>query len=145
MNAIPPSFTRSDAARPEALLPGSGRAAFGQGAANAMSMKWAALQDAAGAVAALAGCALDRPGPEVRNFPAQLRNASGWRRQQAENGVADLAAIMESGLAALLSVNARGADAAPAASALLREFIAARDALLAMAPPSGALGPHRSA
>lgn len=142
---MPPSFPRAESARAEGLLPGSGRAAFGQGAASALSMKWAALQEAAVAVAALAGIAPEKPGPEIRNFPAQIRNVSGWRREQAENGIADLVAIMESGLAALLSVNARGADAGPAAAALWREFISARDALLGLAPPAGALGPHRSA
>ena len=134
MNAVPPPFT-----------PASGRASFAQGVASATSMRWAALADAASIVAALAGLEPERTTAQVRNFPALIRDAETWRRERAENGVADLAAIMEPGIAALLAVNARGADPQPAAMALWREFIAARAAILSLLPPSGALGPPRSA
>ena len=134
MNALPPSFTAA-----------SGRASFAQASASATSMRWAALGDAANVVAALAGFEPERSSADVRNFPALIRDAEAWRRERAENGVADLAAIMEPGLAALLAVNARGADPRPAAMALWREFIAARAAILALLPPNGALGPRRSA
>ena len=73
-------------------------------------MRWAALSDAANVVALLAGLEPERPTAEVRNFPALIRDAESWRRDLAENGVADLAAVMEPGIAALLAVNARGAD-----------------------------------
>jgi hypothetical protein len=136
MNAVPPSF---------AVTPASGRASFLQAGASAISMRWAALADAANVVATLAGLEPERPAAEVRNFPALIRDAEGWRRERAENGVADLAAIMEPGIAALLAVNARGADPRPAAMALWREFVAARTAVLSLLPPSGALGPRRSA
>jgi len=136
MNALPPTFTPSH---------GSARASFAQGSPSATSMRWAALADAACVVAALAGMEPERTSPGVRNFPALIREAEAWRRERAENGVADLAAIMEPGIAALLAVNARGADPQPAAMALWREFIAARAAILALLPPSGALGPRRSA
>ena len=56
----------------------------------------------------------------------------------AEEGVDDIAAIMEPGLAALLAVHARGADAKPAALALWQEFMAARDALMILLPPQPA-------
>lgn len=134
MNAMPPSFT-----------PGS-RASFAQAPASATSLRWAALADAANVVAALAGIEPERPGPEMRNFPALIRDAEVWRREQAENGVADLAAVMEPGIAALLAVNARGADPKPAAMALWREFTAARAAVLALLPASGGrLTPRRLA
>ena len=133
---IPPSFTAA---------PGSGRVSFTQAGASATSMRWAALADAANVVATLAGLEPERTTSEVRNFPALIRDAEGWRRERAENGIADLAAIMEPGIAALLAVNARGADPRPAAMALWREFIAARAAILSLLPPSGALGPRRSA
>jgi hypothetical protein len=136
MNMIPPSFTAA---------PGSGRVSFTQAGASATSMRWAALADAANVVATLAGLEPERATPEVRNFPALIRDAEAWRRDQAENGVSDLAAVMEPGIAALLAVNARGADPKPAAMALWREFIAARAAILSLLPPSGALGPRRSA
>jgi hypothetical protein len=134
MNAIPPSMT-----------PGASRPAFGQAAANASSLKWAALQDAANVVATLAGLEPERTTPAVRNFPALIREAAPWRRELADRGIEDMTAVMEPGIAALLGVNARGADPRPAALALWREFIAARGAILALLPPSGALGPRRSA
>ena len=44
---------------------------------------------------------------------------------------------MEPGLEALLTACARGADPRPAARALWNEFLRARDALVALAPPPG--------
>lgn len=135
MNAIPPS-----------MMPGQGgRATFEQGAAGAASRKWAALQDAANVVATLAGIEPERPGAEVRDFPALIRDAARWRRELAEQGIDDMTAMMQPGITALLGVNARGADPRPAALALWREFIAARGAVLALLPPSGTMGPPRSA
>lgn len=118
-------------------LPGSGRAEFGQAAVSAMSMKWSALHDAAGVVCALAGLAAEARKPEIRNFPAIMRDTGGWRHQLAEQGVDDLAAIMEPGIAALLAVHARGISPAAPALALWHEFHAARAALLALIPPLG--------
>ena len=120
------------------VLPTSGRAEFGQASASAMSMKWSALHDAVGVAGMLAGIAAEPMRADVRNFPAVMRDAGGWRRQRAEDGINDLAAIMEPGLAALLAVNARGVNPAVAAMALWQEFHAARTALLALAPPPGA-------
>jgi len=116
------------------VLPGAGRASFGQASVSAMSMKWSALHDAAGVVAALAGRTAEPMTATLRNFPATVRDAGGWRRAHAEQGVDDLAAIMEPGLAALLAVHARGADPGPAARSLYDEFLAARTAVLALAP-----------
>lgn len=138
--AIPPG--KSGEGNP---LPAAGRASFGQAAASATSMKWTALHDAAAVVANLAGLEEERPTPEIRNFPAVIRDAAPWRRETAEKGIDDIAAIMEPGIAALLAVNARGADARAPALALWKEFHAARAALLALAPPAGAMGPRRSA
>lgn len=131
MNAAPPTFPPIPAA--------SGLSA------SATSLKWAALSEAGLVVATLAGLEPERPTAEVRNFPALIRDAEGWRREMAENGVADLAAMMEPGIAALLAVSARGSDPSPAALALWREFTRARAAILALLPPAGALGPRRSA
>lgn len=133
MNGI----TSGHSAPPHGALPGSGRAEFGQASASAMSMKWSALHDAAGVVATLAGLGAEPMRPEVRNFPAIMRDAGGWRRNLAEQGIADLSAVMEPGLGALLSVHARGANPSAAALALWQEFQAARAALLALAPAAG--------
>lgn len=135
MNAIPPTLT-----------PGKpGRTRFGQGAAGASSRKWAALQEAANVVASLAGLDQERPGAAIRNFPALMREAPAWRRELADQQIDDMAAMMQPGIAALLGVNARGADPRPAALALWREFVSARDAVLALLPPSGSMGPRRNA
>lgn len=123
----------------------SGRASFGTAAASAVSMKWAALSDAAEIVAVLAGQEPEKPSPAVRNFPALIRDTGGWRYEFARKGIEDLAAFMEPGLAALLAVNARGANPAVPANALWREYLNAKQALLALAPPSGNMGPRRSA
>lgn len=106
-----------------------------------MSMQWAALHDAAGVVAKLAGIAAEPMTAEIRNFPAVMRDAGGWRRKLAEQGIADLAAVMEPGIAALLAVQARGVNPAAAALALWQEFQAARTALLALTPPPGSIPP----
>ena len=118
-------------------LPTSGRAEFGQASASAMSMKWSALHDAVNVVGLLAGLAAEPMRPEIRNFPAVMRDVDGWRRAQTEHGIDDLSAIMQPGLAALLAVHARGTNPAVPALALWQEFHAARAALLALVPPPG--------
>lgn len=115
-------------------LAGSGRASFGQASASSMGMKWSALHDAAGIVATLAGIAPEPMTAELRNFPAVIRDAGGWQREMAGQGVDDLSAIMETGIGALLAVHARGIDARVAALSLWQEFMTARSALLALAP-----------
>jgi hypothetical protein len=100
-------------------------------------MKWSALHDAAAVVASLAGLAPENRKPDVRNFPAIMRDTGGWRCEQARQGVDDLAAMMEPGLSALLAVHARGISPAPAALALWQEFLAARSQLLELMPPLG--------
>jgi len=142
MESTPPSFA-IPAQISGGVLPGSGRPEFGQASASGMSMKWSALHEAATVIAALAGLAAESIRPEIRNFPAVMRDIGGWRRNLAEQGVEDLTAIMEPGLAALLAVHARGANSAPAALALWQEFHAARSALLELAPPPSTPGPRR--
>ena len=112
---------------------------------SATSMRWAALGEAGQVVAMLAGLEPEQPSKDIRNFPALIRDADAWRRDLADAGCAELAAVMEPGISALLAINARGADCKPAALALWREFIAARAAMLELLPPSGTLGPRRSA
>jgi hypothetical protein len=112
---------------------------------SAMSVQWAALQEAAGAVAALAGLAAEKPSSQVRNFPALIKDAGGWRLELAANGVADLAAMMTPGVKALLAVAARGQDPTAAALTLWREYHHARAALLALVPEQGKMGPLRKA
>ena len=101
---------------------------------HAFSLRWAALHDAANAVAMLAGLAPEKPDPAVRSFPARVRDGAGRRFSLVEHGVADIAAFMQPGLAALLAVNARGQDATAPALALWQEFHAARTAVMALVP-----------
>ena len=112
---------------------------------STMSVQWAALQEAASAVAALAGLAAEKPTSQVRNFPALIRDAGGWRHELASNGVSDLAAMMTPGVKALLAVAARGQDPTAAALTLWREYHHARAALLALVPEQGRMGPLRKA
>lgn len=116
-------------------LPGTAQPQLGQDPTGAISMKWSAIHDAAAAVSALAGVSDEEMQLEVRDFPAAIRHAEGWRREAAEQGIEDLSAILEAGLSALLSAHARGANPTAPALALWREFRAARDALLALVPP----------
>ena len=133
MTATPTDFA---AARPESTaLRGP----------SAMSQQWAALQDAAAAVGAMAGLAGEKPNAQVRNFPALIKDAGGWRLDLAATGVADLAAMMKPGVQALLAVSARGQDPTAAALTLWREYHHARAALLALVPEQGRLGPLRKA
>lgn len=135
MNAVPPSMTPCNASR----------SGSGQAGADASSRKWAALHDASEVVAVLAGLEPERPSAAVSNFPALVREAANWRRELADRGIDDLAAVMEPGIAALLGVNARGADPRPAALALWREFTTARAAVLALLPAAGVLQPRDGA
>jgi hypothetical protein len=110
---------------------------FGGNGVSAMSMKWAAIHDAASAVSGLAGLKQEFRSPEVRNFPGIMRDTGGWRLSVAEQGVDDLAAIMRPGLAALLALQSDGVPTNAAAMALWQEFVSARAALVALVPPLG--------
>ncbi|GAA4642360.1 hypothetical protein GCM10023115_05310 [Pontixanthobacter gangjinensis] len=112
---------------------------------NQLSRQWAAVQDAAAAVAMLAGLEPEQAAQNIRNFPALIKDAEGWRQELAKNHVGDIAAMMQPGLAALLATNARGQDATSPALTLWREYHAAREAVLGLLPEQGAMGPRRSA
>lgn len=142
MNAMSNSFSGVPAST-GGILPGSGRAEFGNASASAMSMQWSAIHDASNVIAALAGLAIEPMRAEMRNFPAVMRDIGGWRRNQAEQGIADLLAVIEPGIAALLAVNARGVNPSAAALALWQEFQAARATLLALTPSPDMMRPKR--
>jgi len=121
MNAVPPFFSS----------PGAGLVSRTPGTSGE---RWAALMEAGALVAALAGITAEPSLESDQSFSLRLSRAEAWRREHAERGVADLAAIMEPGIAALLAVRARGADPRPAARALWHEFAAVRTAILALLP-----------
>lgn len=135
MNAYSSDFHNADGSLTGRALSGASTAAT-RDLADAMSDQWAALHDAAAVVAGLAGLPPQAQSDRQRNFPALIQSVAGWKLNLARNGVADIAAIMQPGLTALLAVHAREQDAAPAALALWQEFEHARDGLLALAPDS---------
>ncbi len=111
--------------------------------AEALSGQWAVLQEAGAAVAALAGIEPDEPLLQIRRFIAWAAECRDWRLDLARNGVADLAAILRSGVSALVKVQARGQDVGVAAATLWQEFTAARDALFDLVPePEPFQPPH---
>ena len=116
-----------------------------QGGVSVLTRQWAALQDAGSAVAAMAGLAPEQLSQKVRQFPALIKDADSWRLELAKNQVADMTAMMQPGLSALLAVNARGQDATAAALTLWREYHAAREAVLLLLPETGTMGPRRAA
>ena len=103
--------------------------------ADVTGLKWTALHDAAAVVAALAGIPQQPLAVGLRDFAGAVANAPQFRRELAQQGVEDLTAIMQPGLAALIAVRSRGGDATVPAGALWQEFTASRDALLAMVRP----------
>ena len=109
-------------------------------AADGLAERWAALHDAADLVASLAGLAPEPNRAEVIALPLRLGPSAGWRAHLVEQGIEDIAAIMEPGIAALLALRGRGAEAGPAALALWQEFRAARAALLGLVPPGAMIG-----
>ena len=119
MNAVPPSFDAALALDPHV----------------AAGQRWEALAEAAGVVATLGGIEPQPATPAAPDFAGLIRDADPLRRERAEHGVADLVAVLEPGIAALLAVNARGADPRPAAQALWREFEATREAVLSVLSP----------
>ena len=121
-------------ATPTDLATATRREGAAAGAPSAIARQWAALQDAGCAVAELAGLAPEKPSTRVRDFPALIGDAAGWRLKLASDGVADMAAMMTPGVKALLAVAARGQDPTAAALALWREYHHARTALLALVP-----------
>lgn len=125
MDATPISF--------EMAMPlNAAMASVDAGSVDGTALKWTTLHDAAFVVATLAGVPDSRLAPELRSFPAAVRQAPRWRREMAEQGVEDLAAIMEPGLAALIAVHASGGDASAPARALWQEFVTSRDVLLGL-------------
>src|SRR5690554_6650985 len=84
----------------------------------ALDRQWAAVADAARIIAALAG---HDEWNDSGHLPLLLADVEGdpLRRERARRAVADLAAVLEYGLAALVAVNGHGADPRPAAGALL--------------------------
>jgi len=107
------------------------------GNASTTVLRWAALIDAGNALALLAGTRENAESLPARDFADALSHCPESRRRLADNAVADLAAIMESGLSALLAGHQRGSNTRPAARALWREYLSARDSVLDLVARTG--------
>ncbi len=100
-----------------------------------LAVQWAALREAASVVAMLAGQDVRDTAAQHLAFPGAVHRAPARRRKLIEQAIGDLVAMMEPGVAALLSIHERGGQTHAAAQALWQEFVAARGGLLALVPP----------
>ena len=92
-----------------------------------------AVHEAAAAVANLAQLGREAESEQIAKLPLRAAELSGWRFETIARGIDDLAAIMQPGLRALLSLTARGQDTTAAALTLWREFHASRSAIVDLA------------
>lgn len=91
--------------------------------------RWESLHGQAAQLAALGRIAPEAP---QAGFAALFAAAGDRQRQLAAQGLEDIAAMLQPGLAALATLTARGQDTAAPALALWREFHAARASVLAV-------------
>lgn len=132
MNTMPTAPMSHGRQRSEGASAWPARAQFGKGTADPVAMKWAALQDAAAAVAALAMLPPEPSRSGIKDFLGAIREASAWKQELAQQGIDDISAVMETGIAALIAAHSHGSDAVPAARALWEEYLEARQSLLSL-------------
>ncbi|AOL93299.1 hypothetical protein [Porphyrobacter sp. LM 6] len=114
---------------PEPILShGDTAAAIGAGPA-ALAAAWEQLEGQAAQLALLARIAPE-PSREASAITPLLASARTWQCQLAAQGIADIAAMLGSGLTALATLSRREQDTSAPALALWREFHAARTALI---------------
>ena len=100
----------------------------------ALSAQWDAVHEAAAAVAILAQLGEEPTEKAIRELPARAVAIGGPRLEMIMHSVDDLAAILQPGLRALLTMTSKGQDTTSAALTLWREFHNARSAIVALAP-----------
>ena len=133
MNPFPPD---SSAPFPSFVRPGGIVRPAPEQAGEKIAARWAALHEAAAVIAALAGQAPLSSVADAPGFAEALGQMGGWRLRLAREGIEDLSAILQTGIAALLALHGRGGGAVVApASALWEEFLRARAGLIALCPP----------
>ena len=94
--------------------------------------RWEAVHEAAAAVGNLAQLGREPLSREIMGLPERAAVRGGWHYDSVARGIDDLAAMMEPGLRALLSLTAQGQDTTAAALTLWREFHTARAAIVAI-------------
>lgn len=97
-------------------------------AEDTLAARWAAMHQAADAIAKMLGQESPAADRGVSLFPVSLPPGDAERLEVA---TADLCAMMEQGLFAILRARQNGAEAKVAAKTLLRRFEVERRALLA--------------
>ena len=95
-----------------------------------LAEQWEAVHEAAAAVGNLAQLGREALSEEVAHLPLRAAEKGGWHYEMAARGIDDLAAVMQPGLRALLSLTAQGQDTTAAALTLWREFHTARAAII---------------
>jgi hypothetical protein len=116
---------------PESTLPRAQTSLQAAPASGAHEAAWLALHRQAGELAKLARIAAE-PAKINASFSRLIADARPWQHTMLEQGLEDVAAMLESGMAALMTLSGRGQDTTAPALALWREFHAARGALLAV-------------
>ncbi|MGI8944469.1 MAG: hypothetical protein ACR2FJ_09635 [Qipengyuania sp.] len=104
-------------------------------AALDLQARWSALHLAADAVAQQAQLGCERPVEAIASLPERACAAGGERLAAIEQGIGDLGAVMQTGLAALVGAADEGHEITAAALTLWREFYAARGAIVELLPP----------
>lgn len=94
-----------------------------------LTEQWEAVHEAAAAVGNLAQLGREAPSEDMAQLPRRAAEKGGWHYEMAARGIDDLAAVMQPGLRALLSLTAQGQDTTAAALTLWREFHTARAAI----------------
>jgi hypothetical protein len=120
---------------PETILPRDQAAPADAAAPEALAAALAALHGQAAALAMLARIAPE-PAATRDALGAVLAEALPWQRALVAQTVADSAAMLETGLAALAMLARRGQDCAAPALVLWREFHAARAGMIAVLDPA---------
>lgn len=95
-----------------------------------MANQWEAVHEAAAAVGHLAQLGREKLEGDMAMVPIRAAERGGWHFEAVARGIDDLAAIMQPGLRALLSLTAEGKDTTAAALTLWREFHMARAAIV---------------
>ncbi|MBA4046387.1 MAG: hypothetical protein C0471_18510 [Erythrobacter sp.] len=122
---------------PETILARDHAASAGSTSPTGLAEAWARLQGQAGQLALLARLAAEteHQAPVIEPL---LDGAEPWQRTLAEQTMADIEAMLDSGLTALATLSRRGQDTSAPALVLWREFHAARTSLISVLETPGA-------
>ncbi|MDG5748000.1 hypothetical protein P8Q88_07385 [Qipengyuania sp. XHP0207] len=128
MSAPVPVFDLAQAT----MLPPASPARHSRPTVEELANRWDAVHEAATAVAGLAQLGREESSAEIASLPIRAAQQEDRAYELVANGIDDLAAVMQPGLRALLSLTASGKDTTAAAMTLWREFHVARAAILAL-------------